>query len=68
MTLEELDTVFNVGNRDHAKYYTEKLPWYVNKWVLRRDVPPMEPLYQFYDEDAGDATDKRAQEVVKTGA
>ena len=46
LTLEELDTVFNVGNREHAKYYTEKLPWYLNKHILRRDVEPMAPLYQ----------------------
>lgn len=52
LTLEELDTVFNVGNRAHSKYYTEKLPWYVGKYILRKDVRPMEPLYQFFDEDA----------------
>lgn len=30
LTLEELDVVFNVGNREHFKYYAEKAPWYVN--------------------------------------
>lgn len=30
LTLEELDVVFNVGNREHSKYYAEKLPWYVH--------------------------------------
>jgi hypothetical protein len=48
-TLEELDTVFNVGNREHARYYQEKLPWYAQKYILRKDPPPMEPLFQFHD-------------------
>jgi len=47
LTLEELDTVFNVGNRQHGKYYLDKLPWYFNKRVLRRDVAPVPPLYEF---------------------
>jgi len=47
LTLEELDTVFNVGNREHGKYYLDKLPWYLNKNVLRRDVEPVPPLYEF---------------------
>jgi hypothetical protein len=47
LTLEELDTVFNVGNREHASYYRAKLPWYFNKHVLRRDVEPVEPLFEF---------------------
>jgi sugar porter (SP) family MFS transporter len=50
LTLEELDTVFNVGNRDHAKYYTQKLPWYVGKYIMRRDVMPIAPMYEFEDE------------------
>lgn len=47
LTLEELDNVFSVGSREHAKYYTEKLPWYMNKYLLRRDVEPFDELYQF---------------------
>lgn len=50
LTLEELDNVFSVKNRDHAGYYTKKLPWYANKWFLRRDVEPFPPLYQFASE------------------
>lgn len=49
LTLEELDTVFNVGNQEHAKYYWEKMPYYLNKKVLRKDVAPVEPLYHFAD-------------------
>ncbi|KAL1623784.1 hypothetical protein SLS54_004245 [Diplodia seriata] len=50
LTLEELDTVFSVGNREHAQYYARKLPWYLNKYILRKDVPPFPPLYQFHEE------------------
>lgn len=52
LTLEELDTVFNVGNRQHSKYYAEKLPWYTGKYIFRRDMMPIAPLYQFDEEPA----------------
>jgi hypothetical protein len=39
-----------VGNRQFASYYRARLPWYLQKKVLRRDVPPMEPLYELHDE------------------
>lgn len=45
LTLEELDHVFDMTNRQHSKYYTQKLPWYMNKYVLRRDVDSFPPLY-----------------------
>lgn len=50
LTLEELDSVFSVTNRAHAGYYTKKLPWYLNKFILRRDVEPFAPLYHFESE------------------
>jgi MFS family permease len=50
LTLEELDTVFDVGNRQFASYYTAKLPWYIQTKVLRKDLPPMSPLYELHDE------------------
>jgi hypothetical protein len=50
LTLEELDTVFDVGNKQFASYYTAKLPWYFQTKVLRRDVAPMPPLYELEDE------------------
>jgi hypothetical protein len=64
LTLEELDTVFNVGNRQHSKYYLDKLPWYLNKHVLRRDVAPVPPLYQFDDEHPQQTLDN--QEKLET--
>ncbi|KAH7234106.1 hypothetical protein B0J15DRAFT_571730 [Fusarium solani] len=51
LTLEELDNVFNVTNREHAGYYTRKLPWYLKKYLLRQDVPPFPPLYEFAAND-----------------
>jgi sugar porter (SP) family MFS transporter len=49
LTLEELDSVFAVRNRDHAQYYTKKAPWYANKYLLRRDVAPFPALYEVDD-------------------
>lgn len=50
LTLEELDSVFNVTNGTHAGYYTRKLPWYLNKHILRKDVEPFPPLYAFSED------------------
>lgn len=50
LTLEELDTVFDVGNHEFCGYYRKKLPWYLKKHILRQDVEPMEPLFEFHDE------------------
>ncbi|KAJ4375227.1 hypothetical protein N0V83_002313 [Neocucurbitaria cava] len=52
LTLEELDTVFDVGNREIATYYSRKLPWYMHKYVLRKELEPMEPLFQFHVESS----------------
>ncbi|KAL2062870.1 hypothetical protein VTL71DRAFT_5942 [Oculimacula yallundae] len=45
LSLEELDTIFSVRVRDHAMYYRTMLPWYFNKWILRKDVKPRGILY-----------------------
>lgn len=50
--LEELDHVFGMQTRKHAKYYRESLPWYWQKYILRGDVPPRRELYSF-EEDEG---------------
>ncbi|CAI6332879.1 unnamed protein product [Periconia digitata] len=63
LTLEELDTVFNVGNREHASYYQKKFPWYLQKKVMRKDIAPMPALYEFDDvvlNDGSDDTRKRS--------
>ncbi|KAK6907924.1 hypothetical protein I203_101925 [Kwoniella mangroviensis CBS 8507] len=46
LTLEELDIVFSIGNREHATYYKKKLPWYFQKYILRKQVEEYPPLYQ----------------------
>ncbi|KAG9190101.1 hypothetical protein G6011_08189 [Alternaria panax] len=53
LTLEELDTVFDVGNRQFSAYYTKKLPWYLKKHILRQDVAPMEPLFDLHEKSPG---------------
>lgn len=47
LTLEELDGVFSMKNREHSGYYFRKLQWYINKHLLGRDVAPFPPLYDF---------------------
>ena len=39
----------------------DKLPWYLNKHILRRDVDPVPPLYQF------DEYQQRAASVAEPG-
>ena len=47
-TLEELDYVFAVPTRVHAKYQlTKALPWWFKKYVLFRKGAKLEPLYHF---------------------
>ena len=55
LTLEELDVVFNIGNKEHFTYYSQKAPWYLQKF-MRKDVPPFEPLCQLYEEGPTHAT------------
>jgi len=69
LTLEELDTVFDVGNRDFASYYRAKLPWYVQTKILRRDLAPLPPLYEIQQETlAGEDTQPAAMKDGGFGA
>lgn len=43
-TLEELDQVFSVSTRVHAKYGARQVPYFFNRYILRKDVEP-ERLY-----------------------
>lgn len=54
LTLEELDSVFNVRNKDHGGYYLRKLPWYMRKYVMRSDVEHFPPLYAFNEDTNAD--------------
>lgn len=49
-TLEELDYIFAIPTRTFIHYQlTKALPHWFNRWVLRRQVAPLEPLYKFED-------------------
>lgn len=49
-TLEELDYIFAVPTRVFIRYqFTKSLPYWFNRWVLRRNVPAPEPLFVFDD-------------------
>ena len=54
-TLEELDYIFAVPTRTHMHYQvTKALPYWVNRYILRRRGLKLEPLYQFESAVAGD--------------
>jgi hypothetical protein len=47
-TLEELDYIFAVPTRIHIRYQLRTaLPWWINRYVLMRKGPGLEPLYHF---------------------
>ncbi|KAE8393434.1 hypothetical protein BDV23DRAFT_191638 [Aspergillus alliaceus] len=46
LTLEELDQVFSVSTRKHAKYQIKNAVWHFRVWVLRQKL---EPLPKFYE-------------------
>ncbi|EHL00298.1 putative metabolite transport protein ywtG [Glarea lozoyensis 74030] len=43
-SLEELDQVFSVRTRDHAAYGARQVGYFINRYILRKDVEP-EDLY-----------------------
>ena len=47
-TLEELDYVFAVPTRVHAKYQlTQALPYFFKRWICMNKNAKLEPLYHF---------------------
>ncbi|KAK7408271.1 hypothetical protein QQX98_009584 [Neonectria punicea] len=51
-TLEELDDVFSVSTRRHASYQLkETLPWWFNRYILRKKNQPEPQLYHFEMEE-----------------
>lgn len=46
LTLEELDEVFSVSTREHAKYQTKKLFYDIRTHVFRQKLAPLPPLYR----------------------
>lgn len=52
-SLEELDYVFAVSTRRHAKYQlTEVLPWWIQRYVLRKKGLSSPQLYHFNSQEA----------------
>lgn len=45
-SLEELDAVFNVPTHKQAAHGLKQIPWFIGKYILRRDVH-LEPLIDF---------------------
>ncbi|TKA78765.1 hypothetical protein B0A55_04125 [Friedmanniomyces simplex] len=49
-SLEELDYVFGVSTRKHARFQaTQMFPWWFRRYVLWRKGQPMPQLYRFED-------------------
>ena len=46
LTLEELDQVFSVSTRKHARYQFANANWHFQTWVLRRKLEPLPPFYR----------------------
>ncbi|RFU33303.1 hypothetical protein B7463_g3020, partial [Scytalidium lignicola] len=58
-TLEELDYVFAVPTRTHAKYQlTKVLPWWFKRWVLFRKDAVCPDLYKFGEETWNDSSEE----------
>ncbi|KAL9115140.1 MAG: hypothetical protein Q9227_000934 [Pyrenula ochraceoflavens] len=46
LTLEELDQVFGVSTRKHARYQLKNASWHFRVWILRQKLEPLEPFYK----------------------
>lgn len=46
LTLEELDYVFSVPTAKHAAYQVKNFAWCFRKYILRKPVKPLPPLYK----------------------
>ncbi|CAG8406835.1 unnamed protein product [Penicillium salamii] len=56
-SLEELDYVFGVPTRTHAKYQlTQVLPWWIKRYIFRRKDAVCPKLYQIASDYSPDAT------------
>jgi len=49
-SLEELDQVFSVPTRVHATWGLKQIPFFINRYILRRDVA-QETLYNWDEDD-----------------
>lgn len=64
-TLEELDYVFAVPTRTHAKYQiTQAFPWWVKRWVLFRKDAVCPDLYKFGGEHFDNGHSSEAKDTT----
>ena len=59
-TLEELDQVFSVPSRVHARYGLRQIPYFVKRYLLRQDVEPVD----LYERDGVDESHLGEMNVV----
>lgn len=52
LSLEELDIVFSVRNRDHVRHYSKRMGWYAKR-LMGRSPDPMPPLYELENSTVG---------------
>lgn len=45
-SLEELDAVFSVPTHEQVKHGLKEVPWFIQRYIFRRDVP-LAPLVDF---------------------
>lgn len=67
-TLEELDYVFGVPTRTHAKYQlTKVLPWWFRRYILWRKGEVCPELYRFEDEEWTESDREGSSKGVSSG-
>ncbi|ORY86659.1 and other transporter-domain-containing protein [Leucosporidium creatinivorum] len=47
LTLEELDQVFSVPTKSHAAYQARQVPYFIGKYIMRKDMGSPEQLYHW---------------------
>lgn len=65
LTLEELDRVFDVTTTRHAAYQTQNLWIKIQKYVMRRDVVELPPLYEQERVDVPDDWEKHSVDHIE---
>lgn len=63
LTLEELDQVFSVPTHTHAAYGLRQIPYFIGRYILRRDLKP-ERLYEREDDHYDEPYEKDPEKRV----
>ena len=61
-SLEELDAVFSVPTHRQAAHGLMQIPWFIQRYILRRDVH-LEPLIDFDKAEEDDDAEKVFQDA-----